>query len=54
MKTQNSSRPSSDEVQAHAARRSFSGRGPWRKFATFVGALVVILVVVWLLGIWPG
>jgi hypothetical protein len=52
MKTPNPTQPSSDEAQAHAARKSTSGRGPWRQFATFIGALVAILLVVWAVAIW--
>lgn len=52
MKSSTPSRPSSDGAQAHAARKSTTGRGPWRQFATFIAVLVVILFVVWVVAIW--
>lgn len=54
MKSSTPSRPSSDDAQAqaHAARKSTTGRGPWRQFATFIAVLVAVLFVVWVVAIW--
>lgn len=52
MNTPDPSQPSSDEARANAARLSTTGRGPWRQFASFIGALVTILLVVWAVAIW--